>query len=115
MDRYLRRVGLAQRLLIRLLLVLVEHGPWIFGGAPRALHPPLAAEGRLAELRRMSTSRLYFRRVSFLSLRAMLTMGYLANDGRAAIGALPCAPPSRPPARAPPQRVPVPLTTLAFA
>lgn len=100
MDRYLRRVARPQRFLIRLLLRLIEHGPWIFG--PRharftRLTPPERAE----VLQRMSQSGLYLRRVSFLSLRVMLTMGYLANEEVARrIGALPCAAPFEPPAPA---------------
>lgn len=77
-DDNLARLGPRARLLVRLLLVLVEHGPWLFGGAPHRFSR-LPLEQRLAELRRMATSRLYFRRVSFLSLRALLSMGYLAN------------------------------------
>ena len=35
-------------------------------------------------LREMATSSIYFRRIAFLSLRTMLTMGYLANPAVAA-------------------------------
>lgn len=92
-DDNLARLGPRARLLVRLLLVLVEHGPWLFGGAPHRFSR-LSLEGRLAELRRMATSRLYFRRVSFLSLRALLSMGYLANpDVAGRIGLRPCLAP----------------------
>lgn len=92
-DDNVARLGPRARLLVRLLLVLVEHGPWLFGGAPHRFSR-LSLEGRLAELRRMATSRLYFRRVSFLSLRALLSMGYLANpDVAGRIGLRPCLAP----------------------
>ncbi|MEO7331443.1 MAG: hypothetical protein ABI193_22905 [Minicystis sp.] len=97
MDRYVRRIGRPQRVLIRLLLRLIEHGPWIFGPRPARFTRLTPAE-RIEVLRRMSLSRVYFRRLSFLSLRVMLTMGYFANDQVARqIGALPCASPFEPP------------------
>ncbi len=46
--------------------------------AARALHAA-PARGARAVLRQMAGSRLYFRRVSFLSMRTMMTMGYLAD------------------------------------
>lgn len=79
MDAYIGRVDAAQRLLIRLLLHFVEHAPWIFG--PRlARFTRLTPAERVVSLRAMSQSRIYLRRVTFLSLRVMLTMGYLANE-----------------------------------
>jgi len=78
MDRYLRGLPPAPRLLGRLLLHSVEHGPWVFG--PRRVRfTRLQPVERIALLRQMAESRLYFRRVSFLSMRTMMTMGYLAN------------------------------------
>ncbi len=117
MDRYLRRVGRSQRVLIRLLLQLIEHGPWIFGPRP-ARFTRLSPAERTEVLLRMSLSGVYFRRVSFLSLRVMLTMGYLANDQVARqIGALPCASPFDPPAPSSRRSAePAPLSTgPAFA
>ena len=79
MDAYVGRVDAQQRVLIRLLLHFVEHGPWLFG--PRfARFTRLAPEEQVAALRDMSQSRIYLRRLSFLTVRVMLTMGYLAND-----------------------------------
>jgi hypothetical protein len=78
MDRYLRGLPPAPRLLGRLLFHSVEHGPWVFG--PRRVRfTRLQPAERIALLRQMAVSRLYFRRVSFLSMRTMMTMGYLAN------------------------------------
>lgn len=78
MDRYITRVDRTQRTLIRLLLQAVEHAPWVFGPRPVRFTRLSPAE-RVTVLRRMSVSRIYFRRVMFLSLRVMLTMAYLAN------------------------------------
>jgi hypothetical protein len=78
MDRYLGRLPRVPRLLARLLLFSIEHGPWIFGPRP-ARFTRLRPVERVAVLRAMARSTLYFRRVSFLSLRTMLTMGYLAH------------------------------------
>jgi hypothetical protein len=78
MDGYLRGLPALPRLLGRLLFHSIEHGPWIFG--PRRVRfTRLRPEERIAALRAMAESPLYFRRVSFLSMRAMMTMGYLAN------------------------------------
>jgi hypothetical protein len=79
MDHSIRRLPRATAFLIRLLFLLIEHGPWIFG--PRlARFTRLRPDERVHALRSMATSRIYFRRVAFLSLRTMLSMGYLANE-----------------------------------
>jgi hypothetical protein len=78
MDAYYLRLPFGARSLCRLLLHFIEHSPWVFG--PRfARFTRLRPEERIAALRDMQTSSIYFRRVAFLSMRAMLTMGYLAN------------------------------------
>lgn len=78
MDTYVRRLPPPARLLVRLLFHSVEHGPWIFGPRP-ARFTRLCPEERVAVLRAMATSPIYFRRICCLSLRAMMTMGYLAH------------------------------------
>lgn len=78
MDGYLGRLPRVPRILSRLLLFSVEHGPLLFGPRP-ARFTRLRPVERIAVLRAMARSSLYFRRVSFLSLRTMLTMGYLAH------------------------------------
>ncbi len=82
MDQNLRRLPRQQRALVRLLFAFIEHGPWIFG--PRlARFTRLTPDERIAALSDMARSRIYFRRIAFLSMRTMLSMGYLAN-GRVA-------------------------------
>lgn len=78
MDRYLARSPAHLRPLMRLLLHFVEHGPWIFGPV-RSRLTRLSPHDRRRALDRMATSPMYFRRVAFLSLRTLLTMGYLAH------------------------------------
>jgi hypothetical protein len=78
MDAYVRRLPPLARLLVRLLFRSIEHGPWIFGPRPARFTRLRPAE-RVAVLRAMATSRMYFRRLSCLSMRAMMTMGYLAH------------------------------------
>lgn len=79
LDAYVGRVDRTQRALMRLLFQAVEHGPWLLG--PRfARFTRLDAAERIAFLRRLAKSDLYFLRVIFLSLRVMLTMAYLANE-----------------------------------
>src|SRR5690606_25469974 len=78
MDRYLARAPCTTRLLIRLLFRFVEYGPWIWG--PRRVRfTRLTLHERRAALEGMARSPIYFRRVAFVSLRLMLTMGYLAH------------------------------------
>lgn len=77
-DAYVRRTPAHMRLLIRLLFLFIEHGPWIFG--PRyARFTRLRPKERVASLTAMAESPIYFRHVSFLSIRTILSMGYLAN------------------------------------
>jgi hypothetical protein len=78
MERYVQWAPRATRVLIRLLIRFIEHSPWLFG--PRhARFTRLSHEERCAALDRMARSQVYFHRVSFLSMRTMLSMGYLAN------------------------------------
>lgn len=73
------RVPRETRLLLRLLFAFVEHGPWLFGPRRVRLTRMRPAE-RAVALGRMATSRLYFLRVAFASLRTLLAMGYMAHD-----------------------------------
>ena len=77
-DAYVGRVPGASRALIGLLFVFLEHAPWVFGPTRRRFTRLTPAQ-RIAALARMSTSPIYFRRVAFLSLRTILSMGYLAH------------------------------------
>ncbi len=77
-DRYVARLPEQQGVLIRLLLWFVEHGPWVFGPRP-VRFTSLPERERLRVLEGMRTSPIYFRRIAFLSMRTMLTMGYLAH------------------------------------
>lgn len=77
-ERYFARLPEGQQVLVRLLVWFIEHGPWIFG--PRRTRFSSAREHeRLAVLESMRTSPIYFRRIAFLSMRTILTMGYLAH------------------------------------
>lgn len=83
MEGYFARLPETQRILVRLLFWFIEHGPWIFGPRP-VRFTSLRLPDRLRVLEAMRTSPIYFRRIAFLSVRTMLTMGYLANDEVAA-------------------------------
>ena len=78
-DRYIGRSGTRQAFLMRLLLLFMDLSPVAFG-PQRQLFSRLTLEERIAHLRDAFTSRIYFRRVSFISLRALMTMAYLADD-----------------------------------
>ena len=79
MERYLGRSPPVERLLIRLLLLFTELSPLAFGPRPLPF-TRLGADERAALLRGAARSRIYFRRIAFTSLRALLTMGYLAHE-----------------------------------
>lgn len=77
-DEYVQRLPNGQAFLVKLLLWFIEHGPWAFGPKP-VRFTSMSQADRLRVLAGMQTSPIYFRRVSFLSMRTILTMGYLAN------------------------------------
>ncbi|MBM4359160.1 MAG: hypothetical protein FJ096_13725 [Deltaproteobacteria bacterium] len=82
-DGYLRRSEPLPRFMIRLLLVYTELSPLLFG--PRRVRfTRLTQEEQLAALEGAGTSDIYFRRVTFISMRAVMTMGYLAHPQVAA-------------------------------
>lgn len=83
MDGYLRRMNARGRFLVGLLFVFLELSPFVFGPKLRRFSQ-LALADRLAMLEQMAKSDIYFRRVAFLSMRTMLTMGYLSNPRVAA-------------------------------
>ncbi|WP_437878289.1 gluconate 2-dehydrogenase subunit 3 family protein [Sorangium sp. So ce513] len=92
-ERYVARTPRPLRPYMRLLFLFVELSPWVFGPR-RARFTRLPQPDRIAVLASMSQSCIYLRRVTFLSLRTMLSMGYLANERVArAIGVACCATP----------------------
>jgi hypothetical protein len=81
-DHWLTLVPPRMRLLMRLLLFLVEHGTLFFPApGPRGWRrfSSLSTEQQQTVLEGWRTSRFYPRRVVFMSLRAILSMGYLAH------------------------------------
>jgi hypothetical protein len=78
MDDYCKQLPVGQGRLVRLLFVFLEHAPWLFGPR-RQRFSSLSLDDRIAVLERMRTSPIYFRRIAFLSMRTMLSMGYLAH------------------------------------
>ncbi|WP_437941331.1 gluconate 2-dehydrogenase subunit 3 family protein [Sorangium sp. So ce341] len=115
MERYVARTPRPLRPYMRLLLHFVELSPCVFGPR-RARFTRLAQADRIAVLASMSQSCIYLRRVTFLSLRTMLSMGYLANEKVArAIGVACCPTPfeRRAAARAPGEPVAVKPQSLA--
>ena len=65
------------RLLLRLLLRFVEHGPWLFGPGRRLTKQ--APTERVATLQGWAQSSSYFLRVVFTSLRTLVSLAYLAD------------------------------------
>ena len=80
-DQFLEASHPRMRLLMRLLFFLVEHATLFFPGpGPRGWRrfSSLGVDQRVAVLEGWRTSRLFPRRLVFSSLRAILTMGYIA-------------------------------------
>jgi hypothetical protein len=81
-DHWLTLVPARMRLLMRLLFFLLEHAT-LFLPAPRPRgwrrFSSLSTEQQAAVLESWRTSRFYPRRLVFMSLRAILAMGYLAH------------------------------------
>lgn len=87
-DAMLRQLPKQNRLLIRALLLLLEHGPWVVNRRARLTRQSPAQ--RVDTLRSWSESRHYLLRTAFISMRALLTMAYLENhDVASRIGLLP--------------------------
>lgn len=81
-DRFLRAQTRRNRVLIRLLLILVEHATLLYpapgpGGWRR--FSALCPEQQMRYLEGWRTSRWFARRLVFTSLRAIVTMGYLGH------------------------------------
>jgi hypothetical protein len=77
-DDYFGRAQPYHRRLMRLMLAFVELSPLVFGPRPRPFGALFPHE-RIRALDGMAKSRIYFRRVAFVSLRALMTMAYLAD------------------------------------
>lgn len=77
-DGYLLRLPATEGKLVHLLLWFIEHTPWLLGPR-RERFSSLSHEERMAVLASMGSSSIYFRRVAFLSMRTILTMGYLSH------------------------------------
>ncbi len=77
-DATFRASPARTRLLLRLLFRFVEHGPWLLNLRPRLTRQ--APERRVETLRSWAESPLYFLRVTFTSLRTLISLAYLADD-----------------------------------
>lgn len=78
-DRYIHRSDPRTAFLMRLLIAFTEMSPIAFGHGWKRF-TQLPREQQIQHLDEAFTSRIYFRRVSFISLRALMTMAYLASD-----------------------------------
>jgi hypothetical protein len=66
------------RFLMRLLFVFVEHGPWIFNLRARLTRQTPAQ--RVETLQAWADHPIYFLRVTFTSLRTLVSLAYLSNS-----------------------------------
>jgi len=81
-DRWMAASQPRIRTLMHLLFFLIEHSTVLFpapGHGGRRRFSSLSLEQRIALLGAWGGSRLYARRLVFLSLRSILTMGYFAH------------------------------------
>jgi hypothetical protein len=93
LDLQFGLVSNKNRRLMRLLFLFIELSPLLFG--PRRVRfTRLSVDEQTSTLRRAAGSKIYFYRLSFLSLRTLLCLGYLANQSVNA--QLECIPNMRP-------------------
>jgi hypothetical protein len=81
-DRWMSVSAKQTRVLMHLLYFLIEHATVIFsapGRAGRRRFSALDFDQRVAVLQGWGESSLYLRRIVFVSLRSILTMGYFAH------------------------------------
>ena len=81
-DSYLGSLPAHLRRQVRAMLMLFEQATFFFpapGPNGRRRFSGLSPEQRMAVLAGWSESRLFLRRIAFIALRAVLTMGYLAH------------------------------------
>lgn len=76
-NGYLKGLPLASRFLVHLLFLFIQLSPLVFG-PKHSRFTRLSPHERQMVFQDMSVSTIYFRRVAFLSVRAILTMGYFA-------------------------------------
>ena len=76
-DAYLAALPLPRRLLVRALFMFIQLSPYLFGPR-RKRFTSLRPADRTGALADMASSPAYFRRVAFLSMRTIMTMGYFA-------------------------------------
>jgi hypothetical protein len=82
LERLMAASGFRTRVLLHLLFFLVEHGTLVFPTSGRGGMRRFSAqdvENRVVALDGWAESTVFFRRVVFTSLRAVLTMGYFAH------------------------------------
>ena len=78
-DRWMDACQTRTRVLMHMLFFLVEHATLFFppsGPRPRRRFSSLSLEQRIVALEGWGESGLYLRRLTFVSLRSILTMGY---------------------------------------
>jgi hypothetical protein len=77
LDQMLVQLPRQQRILIRLLFILIEHGPLIFGPL-QVRTTRQSVKARMKYFEGWESSRWYFRRLAFLSLRSLMTIAYFS-------------------------------------
>ena len=76
-DAYILALPGRRRLLVHLLFLFIQFSPWLFGPR-RSRFTRLRPIDRFRVFQDMAFSSLYLRRIAFLSVRAIMTMGYFA-------------------------------------
>ncbi len=78
-DNMMDEVPKRQRLLMRLLFIFLEHGALVFGPVHKRV-TRMSVDECVLVFRAWENSNFYFRRISFLSLRTLMTMAYFGAD-----------------------------------
>ena len=77
-DGHVASIQPDKRFLIRLLFVFIELHPWVFGPYRRRF-TKLSAPQQIETLVALQTHKLYFLRVTLVSIRTLFCLGYMAN------------------------------------
>ncbi len=79
-ERWLAALPLQERVLLRMLFLLIEFSMPVFGPSRARRFTQATPEAQYEYLKTWETSRIYFRRVSMYGLRSVFALAYFADD-----------------------------------
>ena len=80
-ERWLAALPLQERVLLRMLFLLIEFSMPVFGPSRARRFTQATPEAQYEYLTTWETSRIYFRRVSMYGLRSVFALAYFSDEG----------------------------------